>query len=193
VALLPAPWTVLAPGREGHAGAADSDAMRSIYERFAPAIRRFLCALVRDRSAADDAVQETFARAIARLASLREGDRIAPWLFGIARNVSLEQRRARVRDGDAAGRDGADIGHARTPEAALLGEETARVVARALGELGEERRAALLLRIDHGLSYDDIAQTMGWSVAKAKIEVHRARLVLRAHLDEYEGEKGCAR
>jgi RNA polymerase sigma-70 factor (ECF subfamily) len=176
--------------------------MRSIYERFAPAIRRFLCALVRDRNAADDALQETFARAIARLTSLREGDgpacgrsgdRIAPWLFGIARNVSLEQRRARVRDGDAAGRDGADIGHARTPEAALLGEETARVVARALGELGEERRAALLLRIDHGLSYEDIAQAMGWTVAKAKIEVHRARLVLRAHLDEYEGEKGCAR
>jgi RNA polymerase sigma-70 factor (ECF subfamily) len=184
VAQLPATWSVLAPGDP----AAEADAMRSLYDRFAPAIRRFLRSLVRDHAAADDALQETFTRALRRLSTLREGERVLPWLFGIARNVSLELRRARVRDGDAGDRTGDDLAdaRARTPEDALLGEETARVVARAMDALSEERRAALLLRVDHGLSYEEIGQALGWSVAKAKIEVHRARLVVRAHLAGYE-------
>jgi RNA polymerase sigma-70 factor, ECF subfamily len=164
----------------------DSDAMRALYDRFAPAVRRFLLALVRDRAAAEDALQETFTRAIDRVSTLHEGDRVAPWLFGIARNVSLEHRRRRRRDGDAGGRDGVEVGHGRTPEAAMLGEETARVVERALTAMSEDRRAALLLRVDHGLPYEDIAAAMGWTLSKAKIEVHRARLSVRAHLDGYE-------
>jgi RNA polymerase sigma-70 factor (ECF subfamily) len=164
----------------------DSDAMRALYDRFAPAVRRFLWALVRDRAAAEDALQETFTRAIDRVSTLHAGDRVAPWLFGIARNVSLEHRRRRRRDGDAAGHDGQELGHGRTPEAAMLGEECARVVEAALATMSDDRRAALLLRIDHGLPYEDIAQAMGWTVAKAKIEVHRARLAVRAHLDGYE-------
>jgi RNA polymerase sigma-70 factor (ECF subfamily) len=44
----------------------------------------------------------------------------------------------------------------------------------------------LLLRLDHGMSYDDIAVTMGCSLAKVKIEIFRAREVLRATMAEYE-------
>ena len=72
-----------------------------------------------------------------------------------------------------------------SPEAALLGREAARVVERALARLSEDRRAALLLRLDHDLAYDDIAAMLGWSLSKAKVEVHRARAVLR----EVEGDR----
>jgi RNA polymerase sigma-70 factor (ECF subfamily) len=63
------------------------------------------------------------------------------------------------------------------------------MLAAALGELGEERRAALLLRIDHGLGYDEIAAQLGWPPAKVKNEIHRARLELRAVLGKYIGGK----
>jgi RNA polymerase sigma-70 factor (ECF subfamily) len=76
---------------------------------------------------------------------------------------------------------------ARNPEDALLDREAVAVVERALGRLPEERRAALLLRCDHGLAYDEIAPLMGWSLAKVKVEIFRAREVLRATLEEYRG------
>jgi len=75
----------------------------------------------------------------------------------------------------------------------LLGREEMEVVERAMASLSEDKRAALLLRFDHGLRYEEIASTLGWSLSKAKVEVHRARLKLRAALDAAgEGDGGAA-
>jgi RNA polymerase sigma-70 factor (ECF subfamily) len=181
------------------ARAGDVEALRALYEQHAPAVRRFLEGLLGDRVAADDATQETFARAFRRLAAPGELDRLAPWLFGIARNVACEVRRGRRRDARApggpaagggaggAGGGGAAATLARTPEDELLGRETARALGRALERLNDDRRAALLLRVDHELAYDEIARLMGWSLAKVKVEIHRARLALRSHLLGDEG------
>jgi RNA polymerase sigma-70 factor (ECF subfamily) len=72
------------------------------------------------------------------------------------------------------------------PDANYLGREALRVVGAALEQLPEERRAMLLLRLDHGLSYDEIAVTMGCTLSKVKVEIFRAREVLRATRAEYE-------
>ena len=45
----------------------------------------------------------------------------------------------------------------------------------------------LLLRLDHGMSYEDISAAMGWSLAKVKVEIFRARGIPRATLDAYRG------
>src|SRR5690242_16602893 len=79
------------------AAAGDPQAFRQLFDRYAPRVRRFLFDLLRDDTAADEAVQETFVRAHARLGSLRQTDRLMPWLFGIARFVFQEQLRARRR------------------------------------------------------------------------------------------------
>ena len=55
----------------------------------------------------------------------------------------------------------------------------------ALEQLSADRRAALLMRLDHGLGYGDIAEAMGWPLQKVKNEIHRARLQLRERLAEY--------
>ncbi len=83
----------------------------------------------------------------------------------------------------------ADV-RARSPETQLLDREAVVVVTRALAQLPEDRRAALLLRLDHGLRhYDEIARAMGWSLSKVKVEIFRAREVLRATLGcgQYRG------
>jgi RNA polymerase sigma-70 factor (ECF subfamily) len=61
----------------------------------------------------------------------------------------------------------------RLDEAALLAGAL-----KALGSLPEGERAALLLRLDQGLSYEEIAAALSISVAAAKVRVHRARLRL---------------
>jgi RNA polymerase sigma-70 factor (ECF subfamily) len=165
--------------------------LAGLYAAHSAAICRFLKDLLGDATLAADATQETFARAFRRLETLREDQKRLPWLFGIARNVSLEYRKARRVARDRMGPDDALESAAfggKSPEALLMGHQAARVVGRALADLPEARRAALLLRLDHGLPYDEIAAALGWTVAKAKVEVFRARETLREVLERHEGD-----
>jgi RNA polymerase sigma-70 factor, ECF subfamily len=171
------------------AAAGDARAFRQIYDRHARALFRFTCDLLRDAPAAEEALQETFVRAHARLGTLRDGDKLRAWLYGIARLVVMETVRARRGGAD----DESVLEHtasgAPSPEAMLISREASRALDAALAELRPERRAALLMTADAELSYDDIARAMSWSLAKVKVEIHRARLELRARMAEHLGGK----
>jgi RNA polymerase sigma-70 factor (ECF subfamily) len=175
------------PRADGVEAVDDRTRIADLYAAHGASVHRFLRDLLGDAVLAADATQETFVRAFKKLSELEPSARLVPWLFGIARNVSLELRKARFRAGrwvvpiSGALPDAPATGP--SPEASFLGREALEIVARALGELSEERRAMLLLRLDHGLSYDDIALTMGCSLAKVKVEIFRAREVLRAAID----------
>ncbi|MBL9006943.1 MAG: sigma-70 family RNA polymerase sigma factor [Myxococcales bacterium] len=174
----------------GRAQRGDSAAFRALFLRHSPGVRRYLGDLLRDDAAADDATQETFLRAFDSLRSLRDAARLSSWLFGIARNVFLEHCRARKdfsRRLNEPNRDVEAVDEAPTPDAVLLGAEADRVLSEALAHVGEPRKSALLLRLDHGLAYEDIAEVMGWSVSKVKNEIHRGRLQLRSQLLRYLG------
>jgi RNA polymerase sigma-70 factor (ECF subfamily) len=171
---------------------ADKARLAALYAEHGARIHRFLRDLLGDAALAADATQETFFRAYKKLADLDES-RVAPWLFGIARNVSLEMRRARFRASRhvvSTGEEPSDAPAPGSPESDYLGREALRVVAAALAKLPEERGAMLLLRLDHGLSYEDIAAAMDCSLAKVKVEIFRAREVLRATMAEYDGPVG---
>jgi RNA polymerase sigma-70 factor (ECF subfamily) len=168
--------------------------LEALHAAHAAAIHRFLCDLLGDPASAADATQETFVRAFRRLHTLEDPSRPAPWLFGIARRVSLEQRRARRRRRQVLGEaplepeeERPGCGSPRSPEDELIGREALGVLRDALDRLSEDRCAALLLRLDHGMSYEDIARLLEWSLPKVKVEIHRARQVLRAALSKYEG------
>jgi len=186
------PFVAMDAALAARAGAGDAKAFRQIYERHAPSVYRFLADLLHSGSAADEATQETFVRAHARLGAIRDGDKLVAWLLGIARNVAMETLRRGKRDVAA---DDIDIeNHAGAapepgPELQLLGREADEVLAMALSRVSDDRRAALLMYMDHGLSYAEIGETLGWSLAKVKIEIHRARLTLRTEIQRYLGDK----
>ena len=167
------------------ARAGDGEAFRVIFDREAPGVRRFLGDLLHDDAAADEGTQETFVRAHQRLSTLSEAPKLQGWLLGIARMVFLEQLRRKRRDGPRLESEPLQVDRGPTPEAALLSSEADRVLAVALLDLGSERRAALLMRIDHDLDYGEIATAMGWTLQKVKNEIHRGRLQLRARLATY--------
>ena len=163
----------------------ESAAFKALFERHVVAVRRFLRDLLRQSDLADDATQETFARAHAQLVKLTDHDRFKPWVLGIARNVAFEARRVRqhdvLDDEDDSGIPAAVI-PSPDPERVLLDAELEKHFTAAIGTLSENRRAALLMRLDHGLAYEDIAAAFGWSIPTVKNEIHRARLKLRTHL-----------
>jgi RNA polymerase sigma-70 factor (ECF subfamily) len=166
--------------------AGEPGAFRALFDRHAPAVRRFLRDLGRDPALADEATQETFVRAHRRLASLRDDQRVAAWLLGIARRVFLEERR-RWRPRLAVPEELVDA--APSPERELLVAEEVRLFRAALARLDGERRGVLLLRMDHALSYDEIASVMGLSPAQVRNELHRGRQELRAYLAPYFAEE----
>ena len=168
------------------ARAGDAEAFRVIFDRTAPGVRRFLGDLLRDDAAADEGTQETFVRAHQRLSTLSQSEKLQGWLIGIARMVFMEHLRRKRRDGPPMPEiEPVQVDTAPSPEAALLTAEADGVLDGALEELSTERRAALLMRIDHGLGYGEIADAMGWPLQKVKNEIHRARLQLRARLSGY--------
>ncbi len=183
------PVASIEQGLAARALAGDERAFRLIYERHAPAVFRFLRDQLGNEAAADEATQETFVRAHTRLAAIRERDKLAPWLFGIARNVFLEQIRTRRPIAESDEAIEAEAAPMPSPEALLLGIEADAKFAEAMARLPDARRAALVLQMDHDLSYDEIAQVMDWSLAKVKVEIHRARLQLRAELAKYLGDQ----
>jgi RNA polymerase sigma-70 factor (ECF subfamily) len=205
VAILPRPRLVTLAGSRGFfgdetnddsasgAGACSRSTLASMYASLAPKVHRFLCDLLGDAVLAADATQETFVRAFHKVEDLPPGTRLVPWIFGVARFVSLEMRKARGRIRRVITSETVDEGvhtaddATRSPEAELLDREALVVVEGALRLLPEARRAAFLLRLDHGFSYDEIAIALGWSLPKVKIEIFRAREALRRTFDAYRG------
>lgn len=175
------------------ARAGDAEAFHLLYVRHAPPVRRFLGGVLRDPHAADDCLQETFARAHRKLGALREASRVRPWLLGMARIVALDQlgesRRNPLADVSAAGQQDDEIDPIESPEERLLSSEAEAMLRAELEKLSASRRAALLMRVDHDLDYPEIAEAMGWPLHKVKNEIHRARLAIRARLLEYLGRK----
>jgi RNA polymerase sigma-70 factor (ECF subfamily) len=183
------------------AQAGDAEAFRVIFEAHIAPVRRFCRDLLRDPAAGDEAAQETFVRAHGRLPSLRDPALLSSWLLGIARLVTLEQRRRGLwlvplswigargaADEEGAAEPEGDGDTSSTPEQALLGKEADRALEGALATLSVDRRAALLLRLDHGLGYPEIGAALGWPLSKVKNEIHRARLQLRDRLAGFLAE-----
>src|SRR3984957_4976186 len=77
--------------------ASEEMTLEAHYAELAPRIHRFQRDLLGDATLATDATQETFIRAFRRVGELPPGTRLVPWVFGIARHVSLALRRARGR------------------------------------------------------------------------------------------------
>ena len=173
------------------AGEGDPEAFHLLYVRHAPPVRKFLGGVLRDSAAADDALQETFARAHRKLRTLRDAARVRAWLLGMARIVALDElargRRSPLADVSDPGDEPFDA--LDTPEELLLSVEVESVLRKQLDRLPPSRRAALLLRIDQDLDYPEIAEVMGWALHKVKNEIHRARIAIRSALLDYLGRK----
>ena len=149
----------------------------SIYERYSRDVYRFAIYLSGDLAVAQDITAETFARAWAVHEQVRVGS-VKAYLLMIARNLYRDDRRKPVEARLPAAVEVRDPG--RGPEAAAQARDELQVVLRALREIPELDRAALLMATVEGLSHQAIASALGLSAAAVKVRVHRARVKLNA-------------
>jgi RNA polymerase sigma-70 factor (ECF subfamily) len=148
------------------------EAFQTIYVALGGPLRGYLRALARDRSVADDLLQETFLQ-VHRVRHTYQPPRpVRPWLYAIARNVFLMHRRSTSRRGRREA-----IADDVLPDVEGLGDrETIRV---ALTRLAEGRREALVLHHILGMSFREVGAVLGISEGAAKVRAHRALAELR--------------
>ncbi len=156
--------------------------IEALYKTHAPDVYRFALFLCGERSDAEDITAETFVRVWVSSEPVRTST-VRAYLFTIARNLFLQGRRHGSHH--VALEEHVPDSRASPYDESAGKSEVAAVMGR-LQQLPEIDRAALLMRANDGLSYEDIAQALRITVASARVKVHRAR---RALLDLRDGHQ----
>ncbi|MDE2491344.1 MAG: sigma-70 family RNA polymerase sigma factor [Elusimicrobia bacterium] len=144
-----------------------------------------LCASLLGDADADDAAQEVFLKAYSRLRDFRADAAFSTWLYRIASNHCLDERRRRARRAsdslDALTEAESDRLQAALAEPgdAARGLEDADLAEKALAALPPDYRLILTLREVEGLDYKEIMEAMDCSLDSVKARLRRARALLR--------------
>jgi RNA polymerase sigma-70 factor, ECF subfamily len=164
--------------------AGDKAAFDLLVRKYQHRVLKLVSRFVSDAAEAEDVAQEAFLKAYRALASFRGDSAFYTWLYRIAINTAknaLVSNRRRPVDFDLDLQDPEQYDrHARlkegdTPEGVLLTEEIRTVVERAMEQLPEDLRTAIILRELEGLSYEEIAEAMDCPVGTVRSRIFRAR------------------
>jgi len=161
----------------------DLDAFEAFFARHRGLIERTAYALVGDRQAAEEVLQDTFLRAYRHRASLRTDVSPVPWLYRVALNLCYSRLARRRLAEEPIGDTTAEL-RDHTPEPADLieREELRRSVRRGVAALPEKHQLVIVLYYLHGLSLQETASTLGIRLGTTKSRIHYALHALREHL-----------
>ncbi len=150
-----------------------------------PRLRRYARALVRDAARADDLVQDTLERALAKLDLWRPGSDLRAWLFTLMHNLFVNQLRAADGHTLCALDEANDV--------AVSGGQTEALVARdiqaALARLPAEQREVMLLVGLEQFAYADAARILGVPQGTVMSRLSRARERMRELLEGHQATK----
>jgi len=153
--------------------------------------------LVRDPDEAEDAMQEALARIWRNRRNVSRHPNPQALVLRICASAAYDalRRRSRYEKRVGAGPLPAGAADATPPVSARLEAEEDRVeVMKAIGSLPRNQAAAILLRLVHGLPYEEVAQALGCREATARKHVSRGRLRLQellAHLDPFPARESA--
>jgi RNA polymerase sigma-70 factor, ECF subfamily len=147
-------------------------------------VLKLVSRFVSDFSEAEDVAQEAFIKAYRALPSFRGDSAFYTWLYRIAintaKNALVSNRRRPIDfDLDLQDPDQYDkqslLKESDTPEGVALTEEIRTTVEKAIEQLPEDLRTAIVLRELEGLSYEEIAEAMDCPVGTVRSRIFRAR------------------
>src|SRR4051812_44130565 len=158
-------------------------AFERLYRRYARDVYRFVLAVVRNPTEAEDVTQIAFLNAYRAFKRGERPERPRTWLLAIARNAIRSRNRLRLRRPREVPLDEQLLD---LPVAAEARETVAEVL-EALGDLPVNQREALAMRELEGRSYPEIAETLGVSVSAVESLIFRARRTLRRQRTSLRG------
>ncbi|KRE99547.1 RNA polymerase subunit sigma [Frateuria sp. Soil773] len=166
----------------------DLAAFEALYAKHRGTLYRFLLRSLRDSHRADELFQETWSRVIASRARYQPQAKFSTWLLQIAHNLMVDsfRRQRPMAGGDEAeiALAGAAVPEREQPDHALSEFERRRGLQRAIEQLPDEQRTAVMLRLEHELSLEEIAEITGTGRETVKSRLRYAMNKLRDVLAE---------
>jgi RNA polymerase sigma-70 factor (ECF subfamily) len=161
----------------------DENAFGEIVDRYKDSLVNYLTHLVRSRDRAEEIAQDAFVRLYRSAANYRERERLGPYLFRIATNLTVSEIRRERRWSLLLPRYNASTSpNIPSPDANLITDEIQRQVAAALEKLPVKYRAPLVLFEIEEWSYEEIATALSLPNGTVKSRISRARELMRKHL-----------
>jgi len=165
----------------------DEQALEVIFRTYYPGLVGFARRYVKTTEIAEEIVQDLFLKLWSRRGSLGEIDSVKTYLFRAARNTALNHLRRRKLEHEWLEKEGTTITEERSHEGdeAVTESEVAEAVRAAVDRLPPRCREVFMLSRDGGLTYGEIAKSLGISIKTVETQMGRALKALRESLKVY--------
>ena len=171
--------------------ASDQD-FEGIVEQYGDFVYNVAYRILSNQADAEDAAQEAFLSAYKNFHRFRGQSAVSTWLYRITVNASLMKLRKDRRKNflTQTGYDDTQlVSWTEGPESAALNSELRQQLEDGLALLPPNLRVAVVLRDVQGLSNEESAEILKTSVASVKSRLHRGRVLLRNHLQQYVAQR----
>ena len=173
-----------------HYAHGDGAALGELFRRYRWLAYRVAYRHLGQEADALDAVQEGFVKALTHLEGFQGRSSFKTWLLRVVSNAALDMGRQRKRrtaaeppgESPGGGENGPLVWD--DPTLGLERADLRRLLDQALATLSEAQRQTFVLYADAGLSYREVAETMGTSIGTVMSRLYYARQKLRAFLNE---------
>ena len=152
----------------------DTDSFTELCRRYYPAMVAIAHSIIGDRHLAEDAAQQTFAKAVRKMSNLKSKNKFAAWLAAICRNVALDLINKKERFQST--RDLSMI--AAEPQ----GNDVSEAVKDALNKLSASAKEVIFLRYYDGMTYEQISAVLGISEQATTGRLRRAKKKMAHYL-----------
>ena len=138
------------------------------------------CRIISDPEEAKDMTQQAFLQAFVHIKSFRQDAQFRTWLFRIAINQCYNYLKSRKKFGDPVDvNDMILVDTNESPESDLVSQEDRQRLYTALEKLPAKQRAVITLKVEQGLSYQEISQVLGGTAGAARVNYCQALKTLK--------------
>ncbi len=172
----------------------DLPAFEELVKKYQREIYSLACRMISDSEEAKDLAQQAFMQAFIHIRSFRQDAQFRTWLFRIAINQCYNFLKNRKKFGDPVDCDEVVlVGEEDSPEEELVTQDERRRVYAALGKLPPKQQAVLTLKVEQGLSYQEISEVLGGTPGAARVNYCQALKTLKKYLKSEEEDEVAMR
>ncbi|MBI4644867.1 MAG: sigma-70 family RNA polymerase sigma factor [Deltaproteobacteria bacterium] len=168
----------------------DLPAFEELVKKYQREIYGLAYRLVLDAEEAKDLAQQAFMQAFVHIRGFRQQAQFRTWLFRIAINQCYNYLKNKKKFGDPVDcEEFVLVGEDSSPEEDLVSQEEHRRLYAALTHLPAKQRAVITLKLEQGLSYEEISRVLGGTAGAARVNYCQAIKTLKKYLqneDEHE-------
>ena len=165
-------------------------AFEELVKKYQREVYGLACRIISDSEEAKDMTQQAFLQAFVHIKSFRQDAQFRTWLFRIAINQCYNYLKSRKKFGDPVDMDTMVlVGNEESPESDLLSQDNRRRLYEALERLPAKQRAVITLKVEQGLSYQEISRVLGGTAGAARVNYCQALKTLKKYFhseDDHE-------